>query len=306
MLIPEFLRDLQVDPLRHPRGQGHLSSASGLVRVQRHLYVVADDELHLGRFGNTGQAPVELIRLFDGKLPNNAKKRKKTKLDIETLLQLPAMPGYPFGALMALGSGSSPKRCQAVLVPLDAKGALIHRLAYVDFAPLYARLRRSFDDLNIEGAFLSQGRLCLLQRGNKGNSPSACIRFEWKSALPWLTGKREDCPPVVSITLLDLGRFKGVPLSPTDGAALAGGQWAFSAAAEDTDNSIQDGPCLASAVGIVDADGAVRQIHRLRGAPKVEGISVMKSQGLLVMKMVTDADNASEVSQLLRVQFPAV
>lgn len=306
MLIPEFLRDLNVDPQLHPRGQGHLSAASGLVRVQRRLYVVADDELHLGCFGNTGRAAVQLIRLFDGKLPHDAKKRKKTKLDIETLLQLPALPGYPFGALMALGSGSSPKRCQAVLVPLDAKGALIHRLAYVDFAPLYARLRRTFDDLNIEGAFFAQGRLCLLQRGNKGNSPSAVIRFDWKSVLPWLMGRRETCPPVVSITVLDLGSFKGVPFCPTDGAGLASGQWAFTAVAEDTGNSIQDGPCLASAVGIVDADGAVRQIHRLHGAPKVEGISAIKSEGQLVLKMVTDADNASEVSQLLRVQFPAV
>jgi hypothetical protein len=45
---PAHLRDLLLAPHQHPRGQPHLSAASGLVRVGPWLYVVADDEHHLG------------------------------------------------------------------------------------------------------------------------------------------------------------------------------------------------------------------------------------------------------------------
>ena len=48
LLSPHFVRTLALDPTQHPRGQPHLSAASGLVRVRQRLYVVADDELHLG------------------------------------------------------------------------------------------------------------------------------------------------------------------------------------------------------------------------------------------------------------------
>ena len=320
MLNPEHLRDLLVDPHIHPRGQAHLSAASGLVRVQRQLYVVADDEHHLGALGNTGHAPVQLIRLLAGDLPQGAKKRKRAKADLETLVHLPAMPGHPFGALLAMGSGSragsglGPKRSRGILVPLDASGGVISRLRQVDLKPLYARLRRRLGEINIEGGFATLGgtgddrQFCLLQRGNKGDSkggsPSAVIRYRWKPFLQWLLGKSDQYPPVLSITPLDLGMVAGVPLSLTDGAAMPGGRWAFCAVAEDTTNNVDDGACLASAVGVVDAHGAVLQNHRLKGAPKVEGLCATLSRGQWVLTMVTDADDPAQPSRLLRVRLP--
>lgn len=318
MLKPEHLRDLLVDPQIHPRGQTHLSAASGLVRVQRRLYVVADDEHHLGVLATTGQAPLQLVRLLEGYLPLGAKKRKRAKADLETLVHLPAMPGHPFGALLAMGSGSDPKRNRAVVVPLDAAGAVIRRVSHVDLKPLYARLRRRLGELNIEGGFATLGgtgvdrHFCLLQRGhkgghkggNKGGSPSAVIRYRWKPFLQWLLGKSDERPPVLSITPLDLGMEGGVPLGLTDGAALPGGNWAFCAVAENTTNSVDDGACLASAVGVVDAHGAVLQCHRLTGAPKVEGISASLLRGQRVLTMVTDADDPAQPSRLLRVRLP--
>ncbi len=315
-LQPQHLRDLLLDPLHHPRGQSHLSAASGLVRVQRRLYVVADDEHHLGVLGNTGQAPLQLIRLLQGDLPHGAKKRKRVKADLETLAHLPAMPGYPFGALLAMGSGSGsgPSRSRGIIVPLDTSGRVIDRVSHVDLKPLYARLRRRLGEINIEGAFATLGEtgderhFCLLQRGNKGGdngrSSSAVIRYRWKPFLQWLLGKSDQRPPVLSITQIDLGVQAGVPLSLTDGAALPGGRWAFCAVAEDTSNSVDDGVCLASAVGVVDAHGAVLQSHRLKGAPKVEGLSASLSRGQWVLTMVTDADDPAQASRLLRVRLP--
>ena len=64
MLLPRCLRSLSVDPRSHPRGQAHLSAASGLVQVAGQFYVVADDEHHLGQFDGMGHddMPVRLLR----------------------------------------------------------------------------------------------------------------------------------------------------------------------------------------------------------------------------------------------------
>ena len=85
----------------------HLSAASGLVCLHSFIYVVSDDELHLGVFGRADQKPGHLIRLFDGALAESKSDRKKQKPDLEALTLLPAHENYHHGALLALGSGST-------------------------------------------------------------------------------------------------------------------------------------------------------------------------------------------------------
>ena len=46
----------------------HLSAASGLACVNSFIYVVADDELHLGVFRKGKREPGRLIRLLEGAL----------------------------------------------------------------------------------------------------------------------------------------------------------------------------------------------------------------------------------------------
>src|SRR5258705_4038133 len=84
----------------------HLSAASGLVHVGSFIYVVADDELHLGVFNAADNAPGGLLRLFDGELPDEKAARKKHKPDLEAIVQLPPFGDFEKGALLALGSGS--------------------------------------------------------------------------------------------------------------------------------------------------------------------------------------------------------
>ena len=311
MLTPEHLRDLLVDPRKHPRGLPHLSAASGLVRVQHRLYVVADDELHLGVFDDTESSdasPVsshlgELVRLFEGALPRDKRRRKLAKPDLETLAELPPLPGCPFGALLALGSGSRPTRETGVLMALDPAGALSLRMSHVDLSALYAPLRVQFPDLNIEGAFVCSGELRLLQRGNQGDARNACICFDWNQVVPWLVAQGMPPPKPKAVQRVTLGDVDGVGLSLTDGAALDHGAWAFCAVAENTADSFQDGACASSVVGVVAADGQVIQVHQLRGAPKVEGLTVKVAGSELVLTLVTDADDPDVAAQLLRVSM---
>jgi hypothetical protein len=314
MLTPIFLRDLLVDPALHPLGQPHLSAASGLVRVQGRLYVVADDELHLGVLDDIGHPPapgepppplVRLVRVLDGKLPHDKGKRKQQKPDLESLALLPPMAGCPYGALLAFGSGSRPTRETGVLVVLDAQGNTTDRMAPIDLAALYAPLHARFADLNIEGAFVASGELRLLQRGNKGTQArNASINFDWNHVAPWLLGQRPAPPAVKAVQAIELGAVNGVPLGLTDGAALGGGAWVFSAVAEDTDNSYADGACVGSAVGIVEADGRVRRMELLAGAPKVEGVAVRVLEGgALEVTMVTDGDDPAVAGRVLSLRM---
>ncbi len=306
-LTPQLLRTLQVTPTQHPRAQPHLSATSGLVLLASggrwHGYLVADDEHHLGHFVLGDDAPVELVRILPGDLPEDTKKRKRTKPDLECLGALPAMPGYPQGALLALGSGSKEQRRTGLLMPLTAQGLLsanVQRTAKrFDLTALYAPLHEAFDDLNIEGCFLQGDQVVLLQRGNKGATGSACICFAWEQFQSWLVGDHESTPVPEHILKIDLGQVQGIPLTPTDGLALPDGRWLLSAAAENTDNSFTDGLCAGSALALLNSKGELQALHLLQGAPKVEGIALYGQGDHPRVLMVTDADDPHSASQLL-------
>lgn len=303
-LTPTHLQDLLLDPATHPRGQPHLSAASGLVRSGAWLYLVADDEHHLGMLPagtavlpHLPQAPlVQLHRILPGDLPAEPKARKKHKPDLEALTLLPASSAHPSGALLALGSGSKPNRQRGVVIALDATGRPDGAAQVVDLSALYAPLRAEFADLNIEGAFVANDCLHLLQRGNKGDARNACITYPLAALLAWLAGTRTEPPVALRTTQFDLGMVDGVPLGFTDGAALPHGEgWLFSAVAENTDDSYADGECVASAIGWVGADGVLQRMAALEGALKVEGIALDGEERLL---MVTDADDPERASRL--------
>ena len=275
MLTAVHLRDLLVDPGAHPRGQAHLSSASGLVRVGEWLYAVADDEHHLGRFKADAEPgePVKLHRILAGDLPVDKGRRKKHKPDLEALALLPAA-GLPHGILLALGSGSRPNREQGFIVDLDGQGALTGEARTVDLAGLYQPLRSTFADLNIEGAFVAGDRFVSCSgatRATAGTRPSNTRSRKSRIGLRVRTAHRR---PRFAIARVSLGTLAGIPLGFTDGAALPSGGWVFSAVAEDTRDSYRDGACAASAIGWVDANGQLQRVEPIVGAPKVEGVAL--------------------------------
>jgi len=53
------------------------------------MYVITDDDLHLGVFPVRSSGPGGLIRLFDGVLPQSHDERKKQKPDLEALTLIP-------------------------------------------------------------------------------------------------------------------------------------------------------------------------------------------------------------------------
>lgn len=260
------------------------------------FHVVADDEMHLGVFDEGGLRPGSLVPLFPGDLPAAQKSRKKTKPDCESLLKLPRFKGYPHGALLALGSGSRPNRCRGSLLPLDAKGVISGSARYIDCADLYDGL--GVADLNIEGAYVADGELFLLQRGHRRSS-NARIRLPLR---PFLASLASGSPAPIRprmIEAFDLGEIHGISLGFTDAAALPHGRMLFTAVAEDTSDGYRDGPCKAAAIGIARRNGSIEFLGLLRPAWKVEGVVAWMKGKTVHMRLVTDADDPSRPAVLL-------
>ena len=294
------IRDLTVDNVSHPARPSHVSAASGLVRVGATLYVVADDELHLGVFPADGDAPGHLLRMRAGDLPTAPKARKKVKPDFEALAYLPGFGQFSQSALLALGSGSRKGRCLGMLIPLKGDIADIQMTRPIDASGLFAQLATEADELNIEGALVSDDRLLLLHRGNKSHSYSAIFTIDLRSAIESMHSKGVlDTLPIQAVNHYELGLLDGIPLCFSDGAALSNGRVAFSAVAEDTFDSYRDGPCAGSAFGIIDADGSLEFMDLLDTRLKIEGIHAQEDGPALNVLLVSDADDIEVPAALL-------
>ena len=302
---PLVARRLRTLGLGGAAGLDHLSAASGLVGVGPHLYVVADDEHHLGVFERAGSGPGRLVRLFEGDLPGRRKDykdRKAAKPDLEALLELPPGPGRPQGALLALGSGSRPQRRRGVLLGLAGDGGLDGSRQLIDLEPLHAGLVPPIDHLNIEGAFIDGAMLCLLQRGG-AESANTCVRYAWSEVARWLDAGAP-APRPLAVERYALGAIDGVPLGFTDAAALPDGGFVFCAAAEDTGNAYHDGGCKGSAIGVVDPLGRLAWIALLEPVCKVEGIALSMAGAGRELLLVSDADDRESPALLLSVALP--
>jgi hypothetical protein len=300
MLAPQRFRLLNLAPSGHPRGQPHISSASGLVRVGRWLYIVADDEHHLGQLDARDilASRVLMVRFARTDLPADAAQRKRTKPDLETLIHIPATAPAGNSLLVALGSASHPRRERAFVFTLDSHGERADGPRELSLGELIRPLREQFGELNLEAGFVQGERMHLFQRANAGQPLNGHITYETTAIRAWLAGSATDPPPPLTLETLDLGSIDGVPLGITDAAAWPDGGWIFCAVAEDTSDAYSDGACVGSVIGWVDDQNRVRRIERLQGPPKVEGLALAGDGRIW---LVTDADDPQRPSELLEV-----
>jgi hypothetical protein len=295
-LRPKRLRTLTVKG--HPRGESHVSAASGLVCAHGRVYVMADDEHHLTVYRDA-RTPGRMHRVFPGDLPRGTKARKKRKPDVETLFLLPPSDGGGRDTLVALGSGSRKNRQTGVAVALSARGKVPRKIRRFDLRPIYESLRDLLGgELNIEGAIVTADELLLLNRAVKGKSFNAVASYRLRDLRRVLNGARRQVKPI-SVRRYQLGVIDGIALGFTDAATLPGGGFVFTAVAEDTDDSVADGACAGSVVGRVDRRGQLREMHRLQPRMKVEGIDLQVTRDGVDLCLVTDADTPARPSALL-------
>lgn len=293
----------------------HVRAASGAAWFAGRVAVVQDDANFIAMVSpETGVVGAWALpagaggaRLFDAERGN-----KHDKLDLEaaTVILVDAV-----AYLIGFGSGATPARRRLALVRLANDGVPEARL--VDASLLYDALAANEDfsggSLNIEGVAITDGGwLRLFQRGNGAAredvtpvNATANVALDWLRAL--VRGEATSPPQVVGVDQYSLGRVGGHALSFTDAVALPDGAFIYLAAAEDSPNTVDDGPVLGSAIGWIDAEGVARQcmLREPDGAlvlDKIEGVVVdlARPQSLWVL---TDSDDPAVPSLLLNVQL---
>jgi hypothetical protein len=272
-----------------------VSAASGLVVWRAALCVVADDETFLALYSHDGRA-LRRVPLFAERLAEQPVTRKRDKPDLEALCTLPD------GRVLALGSGSTPRRTRAACVEL----ATGDRVQLVELAPLYAELLRTLPELNIEGATVHGDALWLAQRGNGALAQNACIELELSRVLEALdTPRSGDTPRTLDARCLrqvhavELGHLRGVPLGLTDLAAHPERGLLFSAAAEASASTYDDAACSGSVLGWLSSSGQVLACDEVSVPCKLEGVAVLSEcAGALELRLVADPDDRGRCAPL--------
>lgn len=272
----------------------HVAAASGLVCAGDWLYVIPDDATQLIGFSKTVRSEAgRAYRLFlDIELPLEELERKGQKPDLESLALVPWRGGQ---ALLAIGSGSTPRRRRGVLQSLGAEGAVDGEPIVFELGPLYEAL--PYKSLNLEGLAAVGDALFLGQRGNSSEGCNALIELNLSEALGAIeAGRAWDAKLIRGSRPLELGDLEGVPLTLTDLTPLDESHLLISAAAEATENPYDDGVVAGSALGRYRlSDGRLDMIV-LNGSWKVEGVEVLDDGRIL---MVTDADDPHQSAVLI-------
>lgn len=293
------LRDLEVEEPSGPGRPAHLCAASGVVRRAGYVYVIGDDELHLGVFELSADGPGHLRRVLEGELPDD-QERSKEKPDLEALTLLPPFEGSPHGALLGLGSGSGPRRDRGFVCALAPDGSLGEEPREICLKPVYSLLREHVAELNVEGAATMGDRLWLLQRGSREAGSNLVAELSLTEVMRSL---REDLTidahELERVRSYDLGDMDGVELTFSDATPIAEQLVVFTASAE-----AEDGAILGSVVGTLGLDGSVQRLRTIDRRWKVEGVHAAIDTGVLDFTFVCDQDDPDAPSPLLVATMP--
>jgi hypothetical protein len=296
------LRDLDLREPPDPGMPAHVASASGVVRRGDFVYVIGDDLLQVAVFSVAGARAGTLTQAFPGDLPDDQKRRKQEKPDLEALTALPPVEGEPGGGLLGLGSGSSPNRDRGFFWSFAADGSLSGEPRTIDLHPVYEALRRELADrVNVEGAAVFEKRLWLFHRGNQGEAPNAVAEVELSDLSRTLAEDLMlDADELLSLRTYDLGELDGIPACFSDATTLLDDLVCFTASAEGED----DGDISGSVVGTIDAAGNVRRLRRIDPRWKVEGVHAAVDTGVIDFLFVCDQDDPDTPSPLLSATMP--
>jgi hypothetical protein len=294
------LRDLDVEEPSAPGRPSHLSAASGVVRRGDFVYVIGDDELHLGVFQLSSSKPGRLHRVLAGDLPMDHGERSGLKPDLEALTVLPPFEGHPYGALLGLGSGSAPERDRGFVCRLAADASIADEPEELSLAPLYRLLREHVAELNVEGAATMGERLWLLHRGASQEASNLVLELSLDRLLHSLIDDRcLDVEELEGVRRYDLGDIDGVELTFSDATPIADQLLVFTASAEADDGHIRG-----SVVGTLTLEGSVRRLRTIDRRWKVEGVHAAIDTGVLDFTFVCDQDDPDAPAPLLSGTMP--
>ena len=285
-------------------GRLDCAAASGLFADATRLMVVADDDTRLHVYARGSLAPLGTVALFPDALPSAHRERKAAKPDLEVLTSLGG------GRLLALGSGSTPRRRRGALIRLPAEDVpTAGDVCTLDLAPLYAALDGRFPALNIEGAALIGGVLHVLQRGNGTDGQNALVHLDFAAVEAALSGSGVfGADLLLGVTEVALGGLPGGALGFTDAWALPDGDLLYTAVAEGGGSTYEDGAFGGAVLGRMSPRGEIRWRREMTGGHKVEGLCGLRTEREgteLNLLLVADADDPSVPAPVLALTLSA-
>lgn len=283
----------------------YLPSGSAMAVVQEELFIAGDDSPFLFRLNSRFELLTKLLLLdnFAGldRIP------KATKPDFESMAEEASAGGT---VLYIFGSGSkTPERDQMLYVPLLEPG---RQQAY-PLTSLYNRLAAlqggGRENLNLEGAFIYEEKLYLLNRS--GNQLVSVLLEEFKK---YLQGIRSAEDLELSATTYQLPGRANVQAGFSGACTLPGSsKIIFTATMEDTDNWIDDGKILGSYMGILDLQQPtesqpleVELLKTKENTPLPEKIESVSFHGFYEngdIKLLAVADNDDGSTRLFEVRL---
>jgi hypothetical protein len=280
----------------------HVRAASGVNWLGGKLAIVQDDASFLALVDPHGSS-VQAVALPSGKLGlrqfDKSRGNKLDKPDFEACFVVEE-------TLYALGSGSHAQR-ERIASIASADWAVREHSTPELFAALRDCVHFAGSELNVEGALVLGAQLRLFQRGNgaarAGREPiNATCDLSLAQLLDYLAGARQ-VPVPERVVRYEIGRIADVALTFTD-AALHPAGVVFLACAEASEDAIQDGEIMGSAVGMFD-DTGLRWGFLLdeTGNPsrdKAEGIVIDPSAAERAY-VVVDPDDHRRPAELLTV-----
>lgn len=294
-LMPQRLRELN-----EPDGNNRITSASGLVKIKNHFYVIADDQLTLARFHIQNLSPIELTPLLLGNLPFDFKERKKVKPDWESLCKVSFQD---LNGLLAMPSGSTENREMGIFIKIIDDTISSDLPMKIDLSEIFSVLRLKFPDLNIEGSVVFNDRLKLFQRGNGVGGVNAIIDIDLKGFMNDVQqGQIIGADHISQIKFIELGELNGVRLGFTDTCTIDDKLW-FLAAAEDSKSTYHDGLFCGSILGCLNSAGDILARYEIDCLAKPEGLWIESEKNSLMVYFVTDADSPEICSALYSVRL---
>ena len=284
-------------------------AASAIARFGSGWLVAQDDATHAAWWRDDA---VTALRLFppvaghDLFSADHGTKRLKPDLEAACAVDVGGRPGT-----VLLGSGSLPNRTRAALVTEGPDGPEVTASDLASHYDLVGRaLGVSDARRNLEGACVVGGHLRWFQRGDRRRGVvDASVDVDLAALLAAITGDADPAGiPFGDVRRYDLGVLGGpgaadgdVPLGITDAVTLDDGRVLISAAAEDADDPVVDGPVSAAGLAVLDDEDVVAwtllPADASGTALKVEGLAIVTaSRDTVEVLAVVDADDPALAS----------
>jgi hypothetical protein len=248
-----------------------IGSASGLIYKDNSLFIISDNSSYLYEY-NVRDNQLSKIKLVENTQENIP---KKDKFDFESI----ALKG---NKLHVFGSGSTSKREKRITYNLET--AAIDKK---DLSKLYQNLKQSASisdkELNIEGAFYSDKKWCLFQRGNGVNS---------RNGIFIINSLKIECH--TDFIKVQLPKINHIETSFTD-AVLVENKIYFLATAENTTSTYDDGEIFGSIIGRMDSKTfEIEFTQKISDTHKFEGLTLYNKTENQIQFLICE-DNDTEV-----------